>query len=130
MDDTEITTRLAEALPGGYRDFDRDELAAALLPVVREIAAGASTGVVYYAWIPQGVPRIGGTVKIGYSASVHQRMASIGADLLASEPGDRRLESARHREYAHLRVEREYFRPADDLWQRVEALAGHRVERL
>lgn len=89
-----------------------------------------SAGVVYYAWIPAGVPRIGSSVKIGYSASVQKRMGSLGADLLATEPGGRKLEAQRHREWAHLRVEREYFRPEEELMTHVERLAGHRVERL
>jgi hypothetical protein len=89
-----------------------------------------STAVVYYAWTPEERPRVGGLVKIGYSASVHKRMSSLGCDLLATEPGDRRLESTRHRQFAHLRVEREYFTPGHLLWQHVEQLAGHQIEQL
>jgi hypothetical protein len=89
-----------------------------------------STAVVYYAWTPTGRPRVGSSVKIGYSANVHARMSGLGTDLLATEPGDRKLEAARHREFALLRIEREYFRPGSDLMAHVERLAGHPIERL
>lgn len=106
-------------------DLHLDALRSALAP-----EPTPSTAVVYYAWVPADRPRVGSSVKIGYSASVLRRMSGLSVDLLATEPGDRKLESARHREFALLRIEREYFRPGPDLMAHVERLAGHPIERL
>ena len=62
-------------------------------------------GVVYYL-------SFGGLVKIGFSASFSTRMTAIPHDeVLATEPGDYRLEKQRHREFAAHLVDgqREWF---------------------
>lgn len=65
--------------------------------------------------------RIGDSIKIGTTGNLEQRMSQLMADeILAAEPGDRDLERARHRQFAHLRVRGERFRPANDLMTHVE----------
>ncbi len=84
-------------------------------------AAGVVGEVVYYM-------RIGDRVKIGTSASLAQRLETINPEeLMATERGDRRVESRRHRQFADLRVHGEWFRLEGALIQHIDALrvAGH-----
>lgn len=71
----------------------------------------------------------GHTIKIGYTTNMRERMASVMPDaVLATEPGDRELESARHRQFGHLRapIGREYFSVHPDLLTHIEkVLAEH-----
>lgn len=68
--------------------------------------------------------RIGGYIKIGFSARLKNRLVSLRADsLLAVEPGGPELERERHREFAAERIDlrRENFRPSE----RLEAHIAH-----
>jgi len=76
--------------------------------------------VVYYV-------RIGNHVKIGYSARLASRLKTLRVtldDLLAIEPGGRRLEQKRHEEFAHLRVRPRWedFTLDDDLAAHIASL--------
>jgi hypothetical protein len=62
--------------------------------------------------------RVGERIKIGYSVDVKRRMRAYppGCELLAVEPGDRELETQRHRQFAGSRTDgREWFRPTPDI---------------
>jgi hypothetical protein len=61
--------------------------------------------------------RTRGFVKIGFTRDYRRRMNDLLPELvLATEPGGRKLEQARHRQFAHLLAMRsEYFREAPDL---------------
>jgi hypothetical protein len=55
-------------------------------------------------------------IKIGYTSSIRERLTTIPHDeLLALEIGDRELEQARHRQFAHLNEHGEWFRAEDEL---------------
>lgn len=72
-------------------------------------------GFVYYL-------RVGERIKVGYSVDVKRRMRAYppGSQLLAVEPGDRELETQRHRQFAGSRTDgREWFRPTPDLLELV-----------
>ncbi|ATW60866.1 hypothetical protein SEA_BENTHERDUNTHAT_96 [Gordonia phage BENtherdunthat] len=72
----------------------------------RNTQRGDKPGWVYYA-------RIGDHIKIGYAADVKKRMADYPPEtmVLAVEPGDKKLERARHKEFAHSLLHgREWFR--------------------
>jgi hypothetical protein len=72
--------------------------------------------VVYYA-------AIDGLIKIGTTVHLDQRVKTLGANLLATEPGGYDLERARHGQFAHLLSRaREYFHPGPDLLEHVVAL--------
>lgn len=79
----------------------------------------AERTVVYYA-------RIGTQIKIGRTVHLAARMKALGAnELLATEPGDFDLETQRHREFAHLKIDdgrKDYFRPGPDLLAHIAAL--------
>lgn len=76
----------------------------------REVRAERS--VVYYL-------DLGSAIKIGTSVSLKARLKSLRLKpdvVMATEPGDVELERERHREFAHLRIDRaENFRPEVDL---------------
>jgi hypothetical protein len=77
-------------------------------------------GFVYYL-------RVGERLKIGYSVDVKRRMRAYppGSDLLAVEPGDRALETQRHRQFAGSRTDgREWFRPTPDILDLVGEIVG------
>lgn len=65
-------------------------------------------------------------IKIGTTAYLAHRMLALrvhdDAQILAAEPGDRKLEKQRHREFAELRyhTHREDFRPGDALMRHIE----------
>jgi hypothetical protein len=72
-------------------------------------------GFVYYL-------HVGERIKIGYSVDVKRRMRDYppGSELLAVEPGDRELETKRHRQFAGSRTDgREWFRPTPDILELV-----------
>ena len=69
--------------------------------------------------------RRGELIKIGTTVNPIRRFASLLPDeILAFEPGDKRIEIARHRQFAHLRTGRnaEYFRPAPDLLRHAQRM--------
>lgn len=88
-----------------------------------ELDAAAKTAqersVVYYV-------RIGDAIKIGYSSNLKQRISSLRArrsDVLAVEPGARKLEAQRHLKFASLRRgKREDFEPSFALIQHIDAV--------
>lgn len=65
-------------------------------------------------------------IKIGTTAYLSHRMLSLrvhdDAQILAVEPGDRKLEKQRHRQFADLRYHayREDFRPGEELMHHIE----------
>ncbi len=64
-------------------------------------------------------------VKIGTTRDPRSRVRAIRHDeLLAFEPGDRLVERARHREFAHLREGGEWFTAAPELLAHIRALRG------
>ena len=86
------------------RDVEVREIVAVDEPVVGEV--------VYYM-------RFGDRVKIGYSSNLARRLTAIPNDeLLATEPGTRAVEAARHRQFRELRLTGEWF-------DHVEPLVGH-----
>lgn len=101
---------------------DKDAMLQRAISDARERAARVSslidaddpaTGqVVYYM-------RFGDRVKIGYSSNLALRLQSVPNDeLLATEPGTMATESARHEQFAELRITGEWF-------QYVEPLVAH-----
>lgn len=74
--------------------------------------------VVYYV-------RIGDLVKIGTTVAMGRRMRGIAPDeILATEPGDHKLERLRHRQFRHLRTGKngERFRAGSDLMAHIAAV--------
>ncbi len=69
--------------------------------------------------------RVGERIKIGYSVDVKRRMREYppGSELLAVEPGDRDLETQRHRQFAGSLLDgREWFRPTPDVLELVDEI--------
>lgn len=67
--------------------------------------------------------RIGNRVKIGWSRNLPLRMAAINPEeLMVTEPGNRLLERARHKQFADLRVHGEWFHLDARITQHVEEL--------
>lgn len=117
--DPEIVRR---AIAAGRAAHERDPVVVARR-YVRESAASRHGvdpdeigEVVYYM-------RIGNRVKIGWSTNLPSRLASINPEeLMATEPGDRRLESLRHREFGPLRTHGEWFRLEGRLVEHIDRL--------
>lgn len=85
---------------------------------IREQARERRThpAVVYYM-------RVGNRVKIGFSTNLTERVSALAPEeVMATEPGDRSVEEARHRQFADLRVAREWFRLEEPLTSHVTAL--------
>lgn len=79
----------------------------------------AAQSVVYYV-------RIGETIKIGTTTNMKARMGGLMVDeVLATEPGDRQLEAMRHKQFRHLRIRGERFRPEPDLLSHVAMVREH-----
>lgn len=77
-------------------------------------------GFVYYL-------KVGERIKVGYSVDVKRRMRAYppGSELLAVEPGDRDLETQRHRQFAGSLLDgREWFRPTPDLLELVAEIVS------
>lgn len=69
--------------------------------------------------------RVGDQIKIGFSGDVRRRLRSYppGSELLALEPGDKKLERRRHNEFAEWLVAgREWFEPSAELLQHTQDL--------
>ena len=83
-----------------------------------EIKEALQYGWVYYL-------RVGDQVKIGFSTDVRRRLRSYppGSELLAVEPGEKKLERRRHNEFAEWLVAgREWFQPSAELLQHTRDL--------
>jgi len=79
-------------------------------------------GYVYYL-------RIGELFKIGFASNLEQRLASYppGTQLLAVEDGSLKLETQRHREFAHSRAAgREWYKPNPALDHHIQTVAENR----
>lgn len=69
--------------------------------------------------------RRGALIKIGTTTRPANRFKDLVPDaILAFEPGDRRVETARHQQFEHLRKGGEYFTPGRPLTQHIERLRG------
>lgn len=67
--------------------------------------------------------RVGDRVKIGYTSNLKSRVAQVmPEEVLATEPGGRLMEGVRHRQFADLRVAREWFRLEGRLDQHIARL--------
>lgn len=90
-----------------FREADRDPEHVAHMK--RRDAALQAQSQVYYL-------RIGEHIKIGVTVNMKARLSQLRVDpdaLLATEPGDAKLEAQRHREFANERVgRRENFNPS------------------
>jgi hypothetical protein len=64
--------------------------------------------------------RIGDRIKIGTTGNFKERMGDLMPDeILAAEPGDRKLEGMRHKQFAHLRIRGERFASGEDLMSHI-----------
>jgi hypothetical protein len=79
-----------------------------------------SPDVVYYAGRD-------GLIKIGTSMNVQRRMQELETELLASEPGSRELEMARHQQFAATHSHGEWFRPSAELRQHIATIRAKGV---
>lgn len=72
---------------------------------------------------------IGEHIKIGHTTNIRARMTQLRVDVsavLATEPGDQRLEAMRHKQFADLRIgRREDFRPEPALLSHIDMLREH-----
>jgi hypothetical protein len=99
-------------------EFRRPAREALLAQQAAEREAGA---IVYYL-------RIGDRIKIGFTTNLKQRLSNLRLDpgcVLATEPGGREVEWARHQDFADERYgRREDFAPSDRLIEHIERLRG------
>lgn len=105
------------ALKLGRRRWEKGEMAA--VPYSSNVSlalASSADAIVYYI-------RRGTLIKIGTTTDPVQRFGELLPDeILAFEPGTYADESARHRQFRHLRQRGEYFRPAFELTEHVRRL--------
>jgi hypothetical protein len=107
----EATVPLAIKL-GKFRQQKDDSIELELFSPPETLAASGS--IVYYL-------RRGSLIKIGTTADPHSRFRDLLPDeILAFEPGARPEESARHRQFWHLRESGEYFSDAPDLREHID----------
>lgn len=69
--------------------------------------------------------RLRGCIKIGFTINMKARMGQLMPDkILATEPGTRKLEARRHKQFDKLRADigREYFKPESDLMDHIAAV--------
>lgn len=108
--DTDDPTVQARAIEAGRRQFAADQAAA---PAPRPLP------VVYYV-------RIGKLIKIGMSSQLDTRLRAYPPDavLLATEPGGRRVEAQRHRQFRDTAAtpQGEYFHPSLALIEHINSL--------
>lgn len=100
---TELGLTAGDAVPP---QADAQRRAKAARTQARNRQRATNAGWVYYI-------RVGNNIKIGYAGDVRKRMLGYPPDstLLAVEPGDKKLERERHKEFAHsLQFGREWFR--------------------
>lgn len=119
--DPDITRRAIEA---GRRDYEKDPRTLARRyqrdSVEKRYGTDAITApeVVYYM-------RIGNRVKIGWSTNLTTRLATINPEeLMAVEPGDRKLEQLRHLEFRALHTHGEWFRLEEPLTTHIAAITS------
>ncbi len=87
-----------------------------------ELAASEASSVVYYL-------RFGDRIKIGTSRNLPARLDVVPHDaVLATEPGDHRLERRRHKEFAADRLYREWFAASERLVAHCAMLRQHHGE--
>ena len=94
---------------------------------IRSSLRNDANAVVYYV-------RIGDHIKIGFTTQLRERMRALYADpldLLATEPGGRVQEWARHRQFAEERVspQRELFDPSPRLLAHIVRVASQPASR-
>lgn len=111
-----------------------EEHEAELVERVRQVRAKPETGASLVYFIERE-----GLIKIGFSTNLKKRLKDISkgssmpdgmtigpVTLLATEPGDRNLESRLHRRFDRSRVDNtEWFRPSKALRRYIEDLARH-----
>lgn len=67
--------------------------------------------------------RIGNLIKIGTTSDMRQRMLKLKPEeILAAEPGSYELERKRHQQFARHRSHGEYFLPARELTDHIQAI--------
>lgn len=93
-----------------YPQFFDDADSSGFAPCDRCDFEGLNAGgpVVYYV-------RKGRRIKIGFSANLPVRLAKLGGELLACEPGGLALERRRQAQFADARIAGEWFRPTPRL---------------
>lgn len=86
--------------------------------IARNHQQGTKDGWVYYA-------KVGDSIKIGFAADVKKRMRAYppGTLVLAAEPGDKKLERQRHKEFNHSLIDgREWFRESLPIREHINKL--------
>lgn len=82
----------------------------------RRALAHQHPAIVYYM-------RLGNLVKIGFTENLTQRLSVINPEeVLTTEPGGRKREGERHKQFADLRVHGEWFRLEGALVEHIEAV--------
>lgn len=89
---------------------------------IRSISFGRAS-VVYFAATSSGL------IKIGFTSDVHRRESELGFEVLATLPGDKRIELLVQRAFAADHIEEEYFAPSPRLMAFVTALARMQIRR-
>ena len=90
-------------------------------------ATAEARAVVYYV-------RLGGRIKIGYTTQLRNRLASFRTtvervELLATEPGDPRLERERHNQFGKHRIRNsELFREHPELMEHIAAIRSPQLD--
>lgn len=93
------------------------------VPLARPRRVKTRSSVVYFIEDP-----VEGSIKIGTAQDVQQRLKGLQTGhpralaVLATTPGDNRLESELHERFAHLRIRGEWFRPEPDLLAFIDRL--------
>lgn len=114
MHGTQLTVALADQWADAVKST---EPLAAKTPTYRT-GYETRTSIVYYL-------RFGNLVKIGTTTNLPQRMQAIPHDeLLATEPGNARLEHSRHSQFKNLRHKGEWFRYEEPLTTFIAKLAA------
>jgi hypothetical protein len=91
-----------------------------------ELTQTPTNNVVYYI-------KVGKYVKIGTSRNLDQRIKHYppDAELLATEPGGRKIETMRHQQFAkYLSARHEWFEPGPKLMRHIEGLQRHAVTQM
>ena len=115
VDRTALGLKRGEPIP---HEAQRQRLATRARTQKRREQQGDNPGWVYYA-------KIGDNIKIGYAADVKKRMAQYPPEtrVLAVEPGSKKLERERHKEFAHSLIHgREWFRESYPITKHIETL--------
>jgi len=89
---------------------------------LRSVSFGRAS-VVYFAAAANGL------IKIGFTSDVHRRESELGLEVLATLPGDKRIEALIQRAFAADHIEEEYFAPSPRLMAFVTALVRMQSRR-